>query len=138
MSIDWNDNLLVGVDTIDNQHREIFGNLSNLLHAMSEGKGRRALNKTIAFLSGYVYDHFKLEEDLMRQNEYPGEDVSRMKADHAILLEKFTDLKKRYLEEGATLHLVVETQQRLCEWLANHISVEDKKLAGFLKAKRNV
>jgi len=48
------------------------------------------------------------------------------------------DLKKRYMEQGATLHLVVEAQQRLCEWLSNHISVEDKKLAAFLKTKRGV
>lgn len=135
MTIDWNESLAIGVDVIDNQHREIFGKLSELLGAMSQGKGKKEVEKILAFLSDYVKDHFVLEEGLMTEHKYSYEDTSRMKVDHDRLMKNFIHIKKKYETGGATLHLVVEIQQNLCDWLSNHIWEEDRKLGTFLKTK---
>ena len=45
MAMQWNENLAVGVDVIDNQHKGIISRINNLLNAMSQGKGKDEVGK---------------------------------------------------------------------------------------------
>lgn len=133
MAIQWTENLAVGVDTIDSQHKGIFSRVNNLLSAMAQGKGRDEVGKVIAFLADYVVKHFNAEEAIMAQNNY--NDLTSQKAEHTQFIKDFSSLKKEFETKGVTPHLVIQVQQKICNWLTHHIGNEDKKIGAFLKMK---
>ncbi len=133
MAIQWTENLAVGVDMIDNQHKGIFSRVNNLMSAMAQGKGKDEVGKVIAFLADYVVKHFSAEEAIMAKNNYDG--LPSQKTEHAQFIKDFSCLKKEFETTGVTTHLVIQVQQKVCNWLTNHIGNEDKKIGAFLKMK---
>ncbi|OQZ04252.1 MAG: hypothetical protein B6D34_04570 [Candidatus Brocadia sp. UTAMX1] len=133
MAIQWTESLSVGVGTIDEQHKGIFSRVNNLLSAMAQGKGRDEVGKVIVFLADYVVKHFSAEEAIMAKNNYDG--LLSQKAEHAQFIKDFSVLKKDFETRGVTPHLVIQVQQKICNWLTNHIGNEDKKIGAFLKMK---
>lgn len=131
MALQWSDELIVGVDAIDNQHKGIFSRVNNLLNAMAQGKGKDEVGRVIAFLADYVIKHFKAEEEIMAKNNYNG--ISSQKAEHAAFIKDFTGIKSEFEKNGVSTHLVLQVQNKLCNWLKNHIGNEDKKIGAFLK-----
>lgn len=61
----YDDSLSTGVRSIDDQHKELFDKINNLLAACREGKGKEEVAKVMKFLSDYVIDHFGTEEGYM-------------------------------------------------------------------------
>jgi len=131
MSVQWNEDLATGVDTIDNQHKEIFRRINTLLDACKSGKGRDALGETIRFLQDYVVTHFTAEEALQRQSAYPEYDAH--KALHEEFLISFDALKQEFDKEGATLGMVLQTNRVVVNWLVHHIGKWDKALAEHIR-----
>lgn len=131
MGIEWRDSLAIGVEVIDNQHKELLLRFDRLLNACQAGKGIEELKKLQAFLDEYVHTHFSDEEALQRKNRYPGYESHR--AEHIYFIEQLNKLKSETQEEGVSTHHVVETNNMLLKWLLNHISKVDKELGAFLK-----
>lgn len=131
MAVQWSDELAVGVGAIDEQHKGIFSRINNLLNAMAQGKGRDEVGKVITFLADYVVKHFKAEEEIMAKHNYDG--ISSQKTEHAQFIRDFSALKMDFEKNGVTTHLVLQVQNKLCNWLKNHIGSEDKKIGDFLK-----
>ena len=40
MGMNWDNNLATGINSIDNQHKELFDRINQLLLAMKEGKAK--------------------------------------------------------------------------------------------------
>lgn len=118
---------------IDAQHKGIFTRVDNLLNAMSQGKGREEVGNVITFLADYVVKHFKAEEDVMVKHNYNG--YAKQKDEHVQFLKDFTDLKKEFDTNGVSCLLVVQVQNKVCNWLKIHIGNEDKKIGEFIKAR---
>ena len=133
MAFQWDGSLSVGVDSIDAQHKGIFTRVDNLLNSMSKGKGRDEIGKVVVFLADYVVKHFKEEEDLMLKHDYNG--YTKQKEEHAQFIKDFANIKKEFNTNGVSTLLVVQVQNKVCNWLMNHIGNEDKKIGEFLKAK---
>lgn len=131
MATKWSDDLSIGVDAIDTQHKGIFTRVGSLLAAMGQGKGKDEIGKVLTYLADYVVKHFGAEEALMTKYNYS--DYSKQKAEHTQFIKDFSALKKEFEAEGATSHLVIKTQRQLCDWLTKHITNEDKKFGTFLK-----
>lgn len=133
MSVTWTDDLATGVSKIDDQHKELFKRINNLLIACNKGKGRREIEGVVKFLDEYVDTHFSDEERIMIRYEYPS--YPAHKAQHLEFVEKLSELKKRLDQEGAGLVIVIATNQMLVDWLRTHIRRLDKELGSFLKEK---
>lgn len=137
MELQWSRDLSVGVDEVDNQHKELFKRINSLRAAMGQGKGREEIGKTVKFLEEYVVEHFSTEEKYMDRYGYPAYAAHR--SAHAAFIKDFGDLKKRLetLEsQGAiTSFLTIEMQRRLYDWLINHIGNVDKAMGAFLSEK---
>lgn len=131
MGIEWRDSLAIGVDAIDNQHKELLLRFDRLLSACQEGKGIEELKKLQRFLGEYVHTHFNDEETLQRQHHYP--DFEAHHAEHKYFIDRLNQLNAETQQEGISTHHVVETNNMLLKWLLNHISKVDKKLGIFLK-----
>jgi len=123
----WSESLITGVETIDDQHKGIFTRIHNMLKAMSQGGGKDEIIEII----DYVTLHFKAEEKLMTKHNYVS--YSKQRTEHLLFIKDFSRIKREYETWGVSSHLLVETQQRLCNWLINHIGNEDKKLGVFLQ-----
>ena len=110
--------LETGNAVIDNEHRELFNAVNNIIDACSKGQGRNIIESAIKFLLSYVELHFSHEEKLQSDSKYPG--MAAHKAFHEIPFDNpaITDLVK------LNGHIAV---------LINHIRIEDKKLGKFLK-----
>lgn len=135
MGIEWRDSLSIGVEEIDNQHKQLLSHFDKLLKACESGKGLGELKSLLGFLDGYVIKHFKDEESIQRLRNYPGYDAH--KKEHETFVERLKTLKQEISTEGIALHHLMETNNLLLKWLLHHISTVDVQLGKFLKTLGN-
>ncbi len=133
MAIEWTEDLATGVKEIDNQHKELFQRINNLLDACNHGKGKEEVKKVISFLEDYVITHFSEEEKYMGKYDYP--DFMSHKKQHLEFMENFFRIKTQFEAEGPGVHIVVITNNLIVDWLRNHIRKTDRALGSFLKTK---
>ncbi len=134
MTLKWTEDLSVGVDVIDSQHKELFATAAALLEAVGRGEGQGEVTKVIAFLEEYVENHFQMEEMYMKRYsyaEYPGH-----KMEHTAFIGDFYDLRQELDNDGVTPDLTIRLVNRLGEWLVQHIGRKDKALGEFLKGRK--
>ena len=133
MGIEWNPELATWFVEIDNQHKELFKRVNDLLDAMRVGKGRDEVGKVLKFLEDYTVYHFGNEENYMKKYSYP--DYEGHKDQHTSLINDIKKMKVQFEKEGATSLMVIDIQQELGDWLMVHIGQVDKALGKFLKEK---
>ena len=133
MAIEWTEDLATGVNKIDNQHKELFKRINNMLEACNQGKGKNEVERVIKFLEDYVIIHFSEEEKYMTTFDYP--EYSTHKGQHSLFIENFSGLKRKFETEGVGVYIVILTNHLVVDWFINHIRKLDKALGGFLKAK---
>ena len=126
--VKWEEKYAVQHETIDAQHQTLFDKVNALYDAMMAGKGRDEMGRTLAFLRSYTVEHFQTEEILMQKSGYSG--YLDHKAIHDDLTAKVLDLEAKFAQGNKVLGM--EVMNFLKDWLAHHISVEDKRLATHL------
>ena len=131
MGIQWRESLAIGVEEIDNQHKELLEHFDRLLAACEAGKGIAELKNLIGFLNQYVIKHFNDEEALQIKFEYP--DYPAHKKEHEFFIQRIANLQEEINRDGVAVYHVIETNQLLFKWLTNHISSSDKKLGRFIQ-----
>lgn len=118
----------LGHGEIDGQHEGLFEAVNRLHDAMREGRARQEIATTLGFLRQYTVEHFQAEEALMQASRYPG--FPAHKQLHDALTRQVADLEAKHQSGAMTISLSV--MNFLKEWLAHHISVEDRKVVGHL------
>lgn len=134
MAITWRKNYEVGIEKVDEQHKELFQKINNLLDACTNRKGREEVVETINFLEEYVDKHFSEEEQLQRDHAYP--EYPRHKAAHEQFNRNFIELKKKLQQEGPTLQFVMQVNKVVVDWLVIHITNVDKAFGNFVNEKK--
>lgn len=133
MGVQWRDSMSVGVEQIDNQHKELLIRFDSLLSACQTGRGVEEVKSLQTFLGVYVFTHFNDEECLQRLHKYPAYEAH--KAEHVYFVEQVKKLMAETEEEGVSIYHVIETNNLLLNWLLNHISKVDTQLGAFLMSK---
>ena len=133
MGISWRDELSLGVDQIDSQHKELLARFDMLLNACKQGKGGEEVLHLLAFLDEYVLTHFRDEEALQKQSGFP--DYESHRQEHESFIGRLSEMKGRLAEEGVQIDLVLDTNKMLLDWLIRHISVRDKALGRHLQGR---
>ena len=131
MAYKWDSILETGYDNIDNQHKQLFTALNNLIEASSSGKGDRAVLDTLEFLTAYAIKHFTDEEKLQIDYDYP--DYLYHRRLHDDFKKTVTELNQRVCKEGPTESLIYEVSDIIGSWLLNHIKGDDFRVATFVK-----
>jgi hemerythrin len=131
MPLEWTENLSVGVDIIDEQHKELFRRFGDLLDACHVGHGKEKIAELLGFLDDYVVFHFGEEEKLMQKYGYPG--IESHRHEHAAFVRRLQYLKQGFQAEGPTQSLVSQTVRMLLNWIVKHIESVDLELGAFLK-----
>lgn len=131
MAIEWTEDLTVGSQEIDDQHKELFKMINQMLEACNQGKGKGVLTELLGFLEKYVVTHFGTEEKLMQKYNYP--DYLNHKNHHEQFIQSFMELKNEMNTNGPGTHIVIMTNRVVVGWLNSHIRNVDKLLGAFLK-----
>lgn len=130
MKMEWSEALAIGVGEIDQQHRELFQRFEALVEACRQGQGRSRLVELHAFLGDYVERHFADEEALMRSKDYPR--AAEHAEQHAKFRQQMAGLTALLSSHGPSIALLVETNQKVMQWLTEHINKTDRALAAYL------
>lgn len=128
--ITWSDELSVGIDSIDDQHKKLVNMLNALNDGVEKGDADAVLAKIFEGLVVYTAKHFAYEEDLFAKTGYPMSE-GHIK-EHEALKTQALDLKAK-MDEGDFM-VGVEVLAFLKDWLTNHIMKSDAAYSEHLKA----
>ena len=129
--IQWQDGLCVGIDRIDNQHRQWLKHYNDTVDILASRHNGAQIMKTIGFLIDYTETHFSTEEGYMDESRYPA--LPEHKAKHDELRATLSGLVKDFEEEGVTPELTKAVDAFLGNWLVRHIQEEDMKFGAFVR-----
>ncbi|MDA8241902.1 MAG: bacteriohemerythrin [Nitrospiraceae bacterium] len=132
--MEWTEDLAVGIIKIDEQHKELFKRINDLLLAIREQRCRAEIDKTIEFLDDYARFHFSEEEQRMEEAGYKG--LQEQKLQHAVYLKNIAELKHQASlprESGMSYELSVTATQIVVDWIVNHIMNTDKLFGVYLR-----
>lgn len=131
MLIEWSDELSVGIQEIDEQHKVLVSLLNEMHDAIHERHGREASIRILRRLTEYTKIHFAVEESLMRIFDYPG--YEEHKKQHEQLIQEILDLEYKIIEEEHAISF--QLLHFLKMWLTKHILESDMDYGPFfLKA----
>jgi len=131
--MEWTQDLSVGVEQIDNQHKELISRINAFSDAIKNGTANNKLLDVVKYLESYVITHFKDEEALQVRYNYPGY------AAHKKLHQQFVkDVKemREQIEKGITSATQAMVSITLSSWLLLHINKEDKVLGAFIRGRK--
>lgn len=117
---------LVGIEEIDEQHRNLVYLVNRLNEALKHDESKKATELMFDELLMATVHHFDTESRYMVQYQYP--DRAGHELMHAQLVETAQQLKKQFQEGRELLAL-----QSVKDWLLGHILFEDKRLGSFLQ-----
>ncbi|MCB1897167.1 MAG: hemerythrin family protein [Zoogloeaceae bacterium] len=124
---EWSDGYSVGVQEIDEQHKELVGLLNQLHTAIHEHHGSEASRRILDELADYTRTHFMVEESLMRVSNYP--EFENHKRNHEELIAQVQALQEK-LDSGQAA-ITFELLHFLKVWLTRHINEADKHFGDF-------
>jgi len=134
MSVQWQEDLCIGVLEIDIQHKLLFGKFSAFLSAYDAKKDSDEINRIFWFLEAYAITHFKDEEKLMQQIGFPDYPVHRER--HQAFVTRVGEFKERLRTEGATESVIFAMSTFITGWLLDHISTMDRAIGQFVTSEK--
>ena len=123
----WTPELEVGVEVIDNGHRELI-DLYNAVREASQLKDRAWTGVLLERLGNATALHFDEEEMLMTGINYA--QAVDHKEEHHKLLDEFAHQVDEWRDQHDSAELLCRF---LYAWLLRHVAVLDAKLAGAIR-----
>jgi hemerythrin-like metal-binding protein len=119
----WNDELTLGIASIDDEHMGLFVLLDTLHDAIKIARGREVTGRAITDLLSNLEAHFTREETLMDSQGYPG--LPGHHAEHARVRKRLLDFRRRF-EQGRP-DAARQFLNLLAQWLPQHIRTMDRE-----------
>ncbi len=129
--IEWNPELSIGIEEIDEQHKVLVGLLNRMFEAVVERSDHVVVHEILNELIQYTVIHFAVEESLMRIFNYPEYEIH--KAHHEDLKIQVLELQNRLKNSHEPVSM--DVLHFLRNWLRKHILIEDHKLGPFFMSK---
>ncbi len=127
--IAWKDFYSVGDPSLDAQHKQIIGIINDLYDAMQRGRDHKVLKPLLDWLVHYTVEHFRHEEQVMRECDYPR--LREHGAHHERIRRNTAGLR-----DNVDLVTARDMLRFLKDWWLGHIQGEDKKYAPYVSANR--
>ena len=115
----WNSSLSIGIEVIDEQHKQIVSYINELDTAIRD-KDDKGIKHVLDELIDYTMTHFAFEENLLQKGGYPHFDA------HKQVHETFKKRIEEYVtqfEQGEAVGRKLLSMLRV--WLTNHIKRDD-------------
>jgi len=124
----WSDELKLGIEAVDGEHRLQIALLDAFQASLSSGGDRAVTAEILARLDDYTNVHFMGEELMMRLHSYPG--YGMHVEEHRKLVEQLRSLRGRH--EARADAEAIGVLDELRRWLAGHIQTADRGFARFV------
>jgi hemerythrin-like metal-binding protein len=121
------ENLLVGVELIDEQHGVLVALFNGLIERLNQGLSEPERDDILEHLFDYTKYHFTAEEQVMASCAYSKRHAHKKQHDAFIL-----NLKDLAYNKALTLESTLELAQFLSKWIQHHILIADKEVGTFL------
>lgn len=133
----WKEKYKINVDLIDDQHKELFGRLSNFIQVVqneySWDEKIEEVKETMAFMQEYVVFHFDDEERYMQEIDYPNfEPHKKIHEDFKATVNTYVEI---FQKEGYTEDKIQELCAKLMTWLIMHVGKMDQQIGKYVKSK---
>ena len=132
-SLCWSEDLRVGNEMIDAEHRRLIDLFSSFEADLAAGTVRETLAGTLDQIQAYTVYHFRHEEELFSGTGYPDEE--RHRAEHELLVIRVFDLQNK-IRFGITDELSQEVSLFLKEWLYNHVQIMDRGYIPYISKQK--
>lgn len=125
--IDWNPGLETNIEIIDDQHRELVDSIKILHTSIQTGTAAADIWQILTFLIDYADYHFKTEEEIMKNYNYPGKEQHMKEHDH--FRNKVNSLMDSLCNENCSPY--DELLDFLRNWFIAHIRFSDMELVKY-------
>jgi hemerythrin-like metal-binding protein/PAS domain S-box-containing protein len=125
--LNWNDQLMVGIDSVDEQHKQLVALINQLDEVVALGADQQTIIDTVNELVNYTIYHFQHEDELMLNANFNPDMLAKHRQQH----QEFTD-KMQAVQAEAKLNIRVISKDLLdflVDWLCHHTLKTDKLMA---------
>ncbi len=130
--IAWTEDMSVGVESLDGDHRLLMNLLNRLDEAVRAGRGAEIIDDVLDAIKDYTEYHFGREEALMAACGYPDTDTHGRT--HDVLRTQVRILRDRRQQQPSASHDRA-LLAFLKTWLTAHIMGRDKLYAPFMASR---
>lgn len=130
MPLVWDKSLEIGIDKIDEQHKELIDAINAFLIAMRTGEDLRTLKNLLVDISSITSRHFGYEEACMHRYKCPV--AAENKNLHEHFQKTLHAIRQELLSNGASPDLCSHIDRELLDWFGNHIRGIDTKLRNYV------
>ena len=123
----WNSSLAIGIEAIDNQHKQIFEHLLALENSVAKRDPWHIVRFLLSQLAEYMKFHLAVEEAMLEIVRYP-QHTEHCQA-HAKIMDQIADLEKHLQRAGSETNLVGFFE----DWFIRHVLSEDRQYADYVK-----
>lgn len=127
---EWSSKYSVEIESLDNDHKGLFGIINQLYEAMSQGKASDILTGLVDQLVKYTRIHFTREEMLFKSTDF--QYYTEHKAQHEAFIRKVNEFRENLArgDKGFSVKML----GFLRDWLIKHIMGSDTRyIAHFRK-----
>lgn len=127
----WDDSIALGIPTIDEQHKALFGWINSLNEAVKNGDSTEVVGEVIWNLITYVSEHFRAEERLMLSINYPG--LAAHRTEHDQFVERLREIQVEYIDGHEMGESILDL---MVDWLVCHIKGTDQGYNRFIQQQK--
>ncbi len=131
-TINWNDELILGVEEIDNQHRKLADAVNENYKLYTTPTSENVLIEAMDKLINLFANHFDKEYEILEK--YDVSNKEEQLEDHEKILSELCEIRTQ--ESMPVLVKVIFINQILLYYLKEHLLKEDKESIMEIKAKR--
>ena len=122
---DWNEDLELGLESVDKEHKELIERYESLYQKMKSGEGEQYCIELIGYLENYVETHFKSEEKIFASINFGEED--KHKVMHNNFCKKVAEIAEDFRNGLIDNQQQVKFNLFIKNWWMHHILIEDRK-----------
>jgi hemerythrin-like metal-binding protein len=121
--------LSLGIESVDREHRELALAIQELEEAVVDGDHRSLSAPLLRHVAELARAHFSSEEAFMMAKQYPGLAIHLFK--HQYLMQELETMLAHFDRDFVKLN--EDSVHFLRDWLVSHIQGEDKEFSLWLK-----
>jgi hemerythrin len=125
--VKWNSSLAIGIEVIDNQHKQIFEHLLAIENSVAKRDPWHILRFLLSQMAEYMKFHLAVEESMLEIIRYP-QRADHCRA-HAGIMEQIAELERKLQTAGSEANLVSFFEN----WFIRHVLGDDRQYADYVK-----
>ena len=126
--IRWNKDISVNNSSIDSQHKRLIGLTNNLILQSNAKANSSIINESLSELLKYAREHFRDEEKLLKEHNYPKLEAHRKS--HEKFIYKIAMFCKDVIDGKDTV--TEEMIRFLADWLLTYTSIDDQDYKKYI------